>query len=81
MPDNAVESWDVSANGDGSVMAWVIADESDSTKHHLYIGGKGGVVANKNSSYLFYKFTNFIASYTFTSWIISKIWKTCHCTT
>ena len=34
VPNNAVESWDVSANDNGSVMAWVIADESDSTKYH-----------------------------------------------
>ena len=39
-------------------MAWVIADESDSSKYHLYIGGEGGVIANKDSSYLFYNFTN-----------------------
>ena len=39
VPENAVESWDVSEAQDGSVMAWVIADETDNTKHHLYIGG------------------------------------------
>mgnify|MGYP005759002617 CR=1 FL=1 len=56
VPDNAVASWDVSANDNGSVMAWVVADESDSTKYHLYIGGNGGVIANQNSGYLFYNF-------------------------
>ena len=34
VPNNAVERWDVSANDNGRVMAWVIADESDSTKYH-----------------------------------------------
>ena len=59
VPDNAVESFDVSADSTkGKVIAWVIADEADSTKHHLYIGGKGGVVANQNSSSLFYNFKN-----------------------
>ena len=56
VPDNAIASWDVSANDNGSVMAWVVADESDSTKYHLYIGGDGGVIANQNSGYLFYNF-------------------------
>ena len=58
VPDNAVASWDVSANDNGSVMAWVIADETDPTKYHLYIGGDGGVIANNNSSNLFQNFTN-----------------------
>ena len=56
VPDNAIASWDVSANDNGSVMAWVVADETDSSKYHLYIGGDGGVIANKTSSYLFYNF-------------------------
>ena len=59
VPDNAVESFDVSADSTkGKVIAWVIADETDNTKHHLYIGGKGGVVANQDSSSLFYNFKN-----------------------
>ncbi len=58
VPSNAVTSWDVSANKNGSVMAWVVADEGDSTKYHLYIGGEGGVIANKDSGYLFQNFTN-----------------------
>ena len=57
VPSNAVASWDVSANKNGSVMAWVVADESDSKKYHLYIGGESGVIANQDSSYLFYNFT------------------------
>ena len=39
-------------------MAWVVADETDSSKYHLYIGGDGGIIANKDSSYLFRNFTN-----------------------
>ena len=56
VPDNAVASWDVSANKNGSVMAWVIADETDSTKYHLYIGGDDGVIANEDSSHMFSSF-------------------------
>ena len=58
VPENAVASWDVSANKNGSVMAWVIADEQDPTKYHLYIGGTDGVIANENSGYLFNDFAN-----------------------
>ena len=57
VPEGAT-SWDVSSEKNGSVMAWVIPDETDSTKYHLYIGGDGGVIANKDSSYLFRNFTN-----------------------
>ena len=58
IPENAVESFDVSDKNDKSVMAWVIPDTIDNTKHHLYIGGDGGVIANEDSSYLFFNFTN-----------------------
>ena len=52
-------SWDVSAVANsGAVMAWVTVDPEDSTKYVLHIGGEGGVIANKNSSYIFYDFTN-----------------------
>ena len=57
VPEGAT-SWDVSSEKNGSVMAWIIPDETDSTKYHLYIGGNGGVIANKDSSYMFYNFTN-----------------------
>ena len=58
IPSNAKVSWDVSSEKNGSVMAWVIPDETDSTKYHLYIGGDGGVIANQYSSNMFYNFTN-----------------------
>ena len=56
VPSNAIESWDVSSNKNGSVMAWVVADTTDTTKYHLYIGGDGGIIANENSSNIFYGF-------------------------
>ena len=57
VPEGAT-SWDVSSEKNGSVMAWIIPDETDSTKYHLYIGGDRGVIANKDSRYLFRNFTN-----------------------
>ena len=58
VPDNATESWNVSEdkNNKGGVMAWVIPNNEDSTKYDLYIGANKGVIANEDSSYLFYDF-------------------------
>ena len=59
VPDSATEYWNVSEDKDkGGVMAWVIPTEGDSTKYDLYIGANNGVIANEDSSYLFYQFTN-----------------------
>ena len=55
VPDNATESWNVSEDKEnGGVMAWVVPNNNDNTKYDLYIGAKGGVIANPNSGYLFY---------------------------
>ena len=48
---NETTVWDVSEDGDESIIAWL-----DETK--LYIGGKGGVKANEDSSCIFYNFQN-----------------------
>ena len=57
VPSNATESWNVSQDKEnGGVMAWVIPSSSDNTKYDLYIGARGGVIANEDSSYLFYNF-------------------------
>ncbi len=63
MPSDA---WDVSANGDGSVMAWVTVCEEaepssfrtmyDLEAYDLYIAGNGGVDGNPDCSYLFYHY-------------------------
>ncbi len=58
VPSNAVESWDVSNNSSGDIMAWVIDDPEAAGYYKLYIGGDGGVRANTNSSYIFIGFTN-----------------------
>ena len=59
VPSNATESWNVSEDKEnGGVLAWVIPNNNDNTKYDLYIGAKGGVIANEDSSYLFYYFRN-----------------------
>ncbi len=60
--EGSFKSWDVSAAGDGSVMAWMNINESETAaagqdRYDVYIGGKGGVSANPNSSNLFYGFS------------------------
>ncbi|MBR1385400.1 MAG: BspA family leucine-rich repeat surface protein [Bacilli bacterium] len=57
VPSNAIDSWDVSNNQNGSVMAWYKDDDSNG-KYELYIGQDGGVLANPNSSYAFSNFKN-----------------------
>lgn len=58
VPSNATESWNVSEDKEnGGVMAWVIPNNNDSSKYDLYIGAKGGVIANENSKDLFAYFT------------------------
>ena len=56
VPSNAVESWDVSETKDRGVMAYVVPNDEDNTKYDLYIGAKDGVIANEDSSWLFYEF-------------------------
>lgn len=56
IPSNATESWDVSEDGKGGVIAYVVPTTKDTTKYDLYIGAKGGVIANEDSSTLFANF-------------------------
>ena len=52
VPDNAVESWDVSSTGNGKVMAY-IKNNDISGYYDLYIQGDGKIYAPSNSSRLF----------------------------
>ena len=54
IPTSAIEYWDVSAAGDGSVIAYVEDDGSGNGTYKVTIGGQGGIIANPNSSFLFY---------------------------
>ena len=52
-----LESWNVSEDKEkGTVKAWVVPNSSDSSKYDLYIGAKGKVIANEDSSNIFYDF-------------------------
>ena len=57
VPPGAIDSWDCSSSGDGSVMCWY-KDDDNNGKYELYIGQNGGVKANPNSSYAFHNFRN-----------------------
>ena len=48
VPKTAVESWDISEAGDGSVMAYVEDDGTGNDTKKLTIGGKGGIIANES---------------------------------
>ena len=58
VPSNATDSWDVSETKDKGVMAYVIPNNEDNAKYDLYIGAKGKVIANTDSSMLFGFFEN-----------------------
>ena len=50
------ESWDISSAKNKTVMARLVPNTNDTTTNTLYIQGNGGVIANYDSSYLFYNF-------------------------
>lgn len=54
--ENASETFDVSESQDKSVMAYLVANESNPSKYTLYLQGENGILANPNSSNLFYNF-------------------------
>ena len=58
IPTTAIEYWDVSEAGDGSVIAYIEDDGSGNGTYKVTIGGQGGVIANPNSSELFAGFSN-----------------------
>ena len=51
------ESWDISSAKNNSVMARLVPNTDDTTTNTLYIQGNGGVIANYNSTELFYNFS------------------------
>lgn len=55
--DQAIESFDVSAKQDGSVMAWY-EDRDGNGLFEAYIGQVGGVLANPNSANLLANYSN-----------------------
>ncbi|MBQ7294809.1 MAG: Ig-like domain-containing protein [Clostridia bacterium] len=58
---DTVASWDVSYNGDGSVMAWAQKNEVETVaagadRYDIYVGGEGGVQAHEDTTHMFYAF-------------------------
>ncbi len=58
---DTIDYWDVSANKDESVLAWMKLNEkataeANADRYDVYIAGEGGVAANPDSSYIFYCF-------------------------
>ena len=53
VPATAIESWDISEAGDGSVMAYVENDGTGNSTYKLTIGGKGGIIANESMIFYF----------------------------
>ena len=51
------KSWDISSAKNKTVMARLVPNTDDTTTNTLYIQGNGGVIANYNSSDLFYRFS------------------------
>ncbi len=52
-PANVIDSWDVGANQNGDVMAYITTNQDDNTKYDLFIQGDGSLYANPDSKYLF----------------------------
>ena len=57
VPATAIESWDLSESGDGSVMAYSLDDGTGNGTYKVTIGGKGGIIANESMFAYFEKFT------------------------
>ncbi len=55
---NASYTYDLSSEGNQSIMSYLVPSEDDTTKYTAYIQANGKVKANPNSSNLFYNFTN-----------------------
>ena len=60
IPDSAIESWDVSAAGDGSVIAYIEDDGSGTGTYKVTIGGNKRIIANPNSAGAFAYFPNLL---------------------
>ena len=58
IPSTAIETWDVSQVGDGSVIAYIEDDGRGTGTYKVTIGAQGNIIANKDSRYLFEDFEN-----------------------
>ena len=80
--EEAVEFWDVSEANDGSVMAYAVLNEDGQT-YTIYLQGPGKILANENSTDLFYNFTKLVSidglEYLDTSNVTSMLAMFCNC--
>lgn len=53
IPDDALQSWDVSSTGNGKVMAYIKKSPSNQYYYDVWIQGDGKIYANPNSASLF----------------------------
>ena len=58
IPNDAVETWDMSEAGDNSIIGYIVKDSYDENYYHAYIGSDGIIDSNPNSSFMFAGFTN-----------------------
>ena len=58
IPNNAVESWDISVGQKGKVMSYIVPNKNDSSYYDLYIQSDTQLYANINMRYWFYDFEN-----------------------
>ena len=58
IPSTAIETWDVSEAGDGSVIAYIEDDGRGTGTYKVTIGAQGNIIANPDSRYLFDEFEN-----------------------
>ena len=55
--ENAAYSYDISENKDNSVISYLVENVDDTSTYTAYIQANRKIMANKNSSYLFYNFS------------------------
>ena len=58
IPNDAVETWDMSEAGDNSIIGYIVKDSDDENYYHAYIGSDGIIDSNPNSTYMFAGFAN-----------------------
>ena len=58
IPEGVIESWDISEKQNGSVIAYIEDDGTDSGTYKVTIGGEGKIIANTDMSYYFAGFEN-----------------------
>ena len=58
IPEGVIESWDISEKQNGSVIAYIEDDGTDSATYKLTIGGEGKIIVNTNMHNYFQLFTS-----------------------